>query len=109
MFGIYKRWPHFFEFEDHLDNHILNRTGSLKWSEVKHVLVIGSSMPWIEAMLLEKGVTRITSLVPDPENTKTTNSSITIISHSDLSKMWSEGSVIKFGVLISVVINIYII
>ena len=106
MFGIYKRWPHFFEFDDHLQNHIFNRTGSSKWSEVKHVLVIGSIMPWIEAILLEKGVTRITSLVPDPENTKTTHPNITIISHSHLSKMWSEGSVIKFRVLISSPTNI---
>ena len=93
MFGIYNRWPHFFEFDDHLDNHIVNRTGSSKLSEVQNVLVIGSTVPWIESLLLAKGVTRITSLVPDPENTKTTHPNITIVSHSDLSKMWSEGLV----------------
>ena len=94
MFGIHNRKPHLLEFEEHITQHILNRTGSEKWGDVKHVLVLGSKMPWVEAILLEKGVERVTSLVHNPEITKSLHPNITIVSHSDLSKMWSEGNVI---------------
>ena len=99
MLGIHNR-AHLAEFEEHLSHHILNRTGSGKWNEVKHVLVIGSKYPWIEAVLLAKGVEKITSLVSNPELTTTEHPNITIVSYSDLSKKWEEGSVTKFKITI---------
>ena len=86
---------HVLEFDEHLSHHILNRTGSEKWGDVKHVLVIGSKYPWVEAVLLEKGVTKITSLVSNPEQTISEHPNITVVSHSDISKMWEQGLVIK--------------
>ena len=53
-------------------------------------------MPWVEAVLLENGVEKITSLVADPELTRSEHENITVISFSDLSKMWSEGKVSNY-------------
>ena len=98
MLGIHNR-AHLAEFEEHLSQHILNRTGSENWNEVKHVLVIGSKYPWMEGVLLAKGVEKITSLVSNPELTRSEHPNITIVSYSDLSKKWEEGSVTKFKML----------
>ena len=98
MFGIHNRGPHVLEFNEHLGNHILNRTGQVKREDVKHVLVIGSKMPWVEAILLDNGVEKVTSLVHNPEITKSLHPNITVVSHSDLSKMWSEGSVRRISI-----------
>merc|ERR1719411_1765819 len=46
LFGMHNRM-HVLEFDEHLSHHILNRTGSEKWGDVKHVLVIGSKYPWV--------------------------------------------------------------
>ena len=94
-FGLHSSL-HGFEFAEHLIHHILNRTDSSKTHDVKHVLVIGSKMPWVEAVLLENGVEKITSLVADPELTRSEHENITVISFSDLSKMWSEGKVSNY-------------
>ena len=98
MLGIHNR-AHLAEFEEHLSQHILNRTGSENWNEVKHVLVIGSKYPWMEGVLLAKGVEKITSLVSNPELTESQHPNITIVSYSDLSKKWEEGSVTKFKIM----------
>ena len=84
---------HGIEFGEHLKRHILNREDSEAALRVKHVLVIGSKTPWIEAILLENGVEKITSLVANPALTRSEHENITVISASDLSNMWSDGKV----------------
>ena len=84
---------HGIEFGEHLKRHILNRDDSEAAQRVKHVLVIGSKTPWVEAILLEHGVEKITSLVANPALTRSEHENITVISASDLSNMWSEGKV----------------
>ena len=91
-FGLHNS-IHGIEFWEHLKRHILNREGSEEAQRVKHVLVIGSKMPWVEAILLENGVEKITSLVANPAITRSEHENITVISLSDLSEMWSEGKV----------------
>ena len=91
-FGLHSS-IHAMEFEEHLKQHILNKKDSEGAHNVKHVLVIGSKMPWVEAILLELGVDKVTSLVTNPEVTRSDHENITVISFSDLSEMWSEGKV----------------
>ena len=88
MFGVLTRWPSVFEVAEHLDQHIFRASKPI--SDHK-ILVIGTKMPWIEAILLEKGAKHVTSLVPDWKITKSTHPNITIISPSEMSRMWGEG------------------
>ena len=55
-----------------------------------HVLVIGSQLPWIEALLLEKGANHVTTL--DYATIQNHHPNLTVITPDILRKMYLNGT-----------------
>ena len=67
--------------------------------ENKHVLVIGSVLPWIEALLLTMNVDHITTLEYDP--CLTTHPKITTIAPTEFSTLVMTGKAPMFDAMVS--------
>ena len=65
----------------------------------KHILVIGSILPWIEALLLELGVSHITTLEYDPY--KTTHRKLTTINPTEFSNLVLKNNAPMFDAMVS--------
>ena len=65
----------------------------------KHVLVIGSILPWIETLLLHLDVGHITTLEYDPY--LTTHPKITTIAPTEFSKLVMTGNAPMFDAMVS--------
>ena len=72
-----------------------------KWIPVKHkhVLVIGSTSPWIEVILLSEGVGNITTLDYNPYNTD--HPKIRTLSPMDMSQLIWTGNAPTFDAMIT--------
>ena len=65
----------------------------------KHVLVIGSTLPWIEALLLKLGAGHITTLEYDPYESK--HSKLTTITPTEFANLAMKYSAPMFDVMVS--------
>ena len=65
----------------------------------KHILVIGSLLPWIEALLLELGVSHITTLEYEPYKTNHTN--VTTIDPTEFSNLVLKNNAPMFDAMVS--------
>ena len=72
-----------------------------KWMPVKdkHVLVIGSSLPWIEVILLAEEVSNITTVEYNPYETD--HPKIKMISPMDLAKQVTTGTAPMFDAMVT--------
>ena len=82
-----------------LDLMELLKTHMLDSINNKHVLVIGSILPWIEAILLHLGAEKITTLEYAPQRNDHPN--IQLVTPEELRKAVLEGSAPKFDALVT--------
>ena len=65
----------------------------------KHVLVIGSTLPWVEAILIYLGVDKITTL--EYASQKNEHPKINLITPEELRKSILEGNVPQFDAMVT--------
>ena len=65
----------------------------------KHILVIGSTRPWIEAILLYEGANNVTTLEYNPYPTN--HPSIKTISPADFAQLVNEGKAPLFDAMVT--------